>query len=100
MTALAIVAAAVQVVGLAVMARGASLESAGRLEDARRLARLGGGVALSGSIAYAACGASIAAACVAIGSGTIALLGGLSGKPRPSWWVAAAVAAVAAALHR
>ena len=100
MTALSLAAAAIEVAGLAVMARGARRESQGRLEEARRLGRLGGFLALSGSVVFAAVAASIAAACVASASGAIALLGGLSGKPRPSWWVAAAVAAVAAALHR
>jgi hypothetical protein len=97
-TLLPIVAAVVEGVGLGVMARGASYESAGDLENSRRLARLGGYVALAGSIAFAAAAGSIAPACVAIASGAIAVLGGLSGKPRPSWWVATAVMTIAAVL--
>ncbi|HJQ98772.1 MAG TPA: hypothetical protein VJ826_10700 [Candidatus Polarisedimenticolaceae bacterium] len=89
MTASWIAASAIEIAGLAVMARGAHLESRGRLDEARRLGRLGGFVALAGSLLCAA------VAPLALASGVVALLGGLSGKPRPSWWVAALLLACA-----
>ena len=93
MTALGIAGSAIAVAGLALMARGAHLESRGRLDEARRFGRLGGFVALAGSILCAV------AVPLALASGVVALLGGLSGKPRPSWWVAALLLAGALALR-
>ncbi len=82
------VSAAVAATGLYVMATGARREAAGRLEEARRLGRLGGFVAVTGAV-----GLAVAATPFALLGGAIALLGGLSGKPRPAWWIAAAALA-------
>jgi len=49
-------------------------------------------------VALAAGSLSIGVALPALTCGAVALLGGLAGKPRPSWWVAAALAAIAIAI--
>ena len=82
-------AAALASTGLILMARGGGHESRGRLDDARRLGRRGGFLAFAGCILLGALSPSIPVAAPAVTGGTIALLGGLAGKPRPSWWIAA-----------
>jgi len=88
--------------GCGLVLRAGRLEAAGELEQSRRGARAGGFVAALGSLVAAAGAASlpaasgrergIAAACF-LASGAAALLAGLSGKPRPTGWAAAALAA-------
>ena len=76
--------AAVVATGLYVMAKGAGREAAGHLDASRRLGRLGGFVVVTGAFGLAVSGTPLA-----LWGGAIALLGGLSGKPRPAWWIAA-----------
>lgn len=56
-------------------------------------------MACGGALSFAALAGSVFAALPAIAAAGIALLGGFSGKPRPSWWVAAIAWAVAIALR-
>ena len=98
MRAAAWAGAVVAAIGLAVMARGARLEASGLLDASRRLGRRGGFLAFAGAVALAAGSLSIGVALPALTCGAVALLGGLAGKPRPSWWVAAALAAIAIAI--
>jgi hypothetical protein len=88
--------------GCGLVLRAGRLEAAGELEQSRRGARSGGFLAALGALVAAAGAASletasgpergIAAVCF-LASGGAALLAGLSGKPRPTGWVAAALAA-------
>lgn len=98
-----------------VLAAGAA-ESRGDLERSRRLARSGGKTAAAGALAWAVLTAILAVRAGAAGAGTEAavwrfapalpalaaggwaLLAGLSGKPRPTGWFAAAAWAAAAGL--
>jgi hypothetical protein len=88
--------------GCGLVLRAGRLEAAGQLTESRRGARSGGFLAAIGSLVAAAGAASlpgaggnerwIAAVCF-LASGAAALLAGLSGKPRPTGWAAAALAA-------
>ena len=80
---------AIAAIGLALMARGARCEAAGRLDDARWIGRRGGFLAALGS-ALLAMGSALPVAAPALACGAVALLGGLSGKPRPAVWFASA----------
>jgi hypothetical protein len=82
-------AGAVAAAGLLLMAQGARREAAGRLDEARGLGRQGGFVAAAGAVAVAAISPMSWSSAFAVASGAIALLGGLAGKPRPAWWIAA-----------
>ena len=75
--------------GVLLMARGARREARGRLEDARRLGRRGGFLALAGALGLGFASPTLWSLALALAAGVVALLGGLSGKPRPAWWIAA-----------
>ena len=77
-------ALALQGVGLAVLLRAGRAYLAGG--DAS-MGRVGGALALAGSIAVVATGSDLVAA-LALASGAIAGLGGLSRKPVPAAWFA------------
>lgn len=86
--------------GCAFVLRAGRLEAAGRIVEARRGARQGGFLAALGSILGAAGAAALPSTAghrpglvvaLILMSGFAALLAGLSGKPRPTGWVALAL---------
>jgi hypothetical protein len=86
--------------GCGMVVRAGRLEAEGRLFEARRGARNGGFLAALGSLLAAASAAGLPAESAAsrglvaglmLASGFVALLAGLSGKPRPTGWAALAL---------
>ena len=63
-------------------------EARGKLQEARRLARLGGWPALAGALSVALLSSALPALLLAF-AGFAGLLAGLSGKPRPTGQIAA-----------
>src|SRR5262245_24673295 len=97
--------AVVGVDGALRLARAGRLEAAGRIEEARAGCRRGGFTLALGSAGAAAPAlllVGILPAGLLLAAGAVALLAGLSRKPRPSGWFAALlfVCGVAAALLR
>jgi hypothetical protein len=93
--------------GCGLVLRAGRLEADGRLEEARRGARQGGFIAAIGSLLAAVGAATLPAqrgvspgvvAGLLLASGFAALLAGLSGKPRPTGWAAAALLAAGVAV--
>ena len=85
--------------GCAMLLRAGRLEAAGGLVEARATARRGGFLAALGALVAAASAAALPGAGpgraygagLLLVSGLAALLAGLSGKPRPTGWAAAAL---------
>ena len=85
--------------GCAMVLRAGRIEAGGGLVAARAGARRGGFLAAVGALASAAGAAALPGAAPArllaaglmLASGLAALLAGLSGKPRPTGWAAAAL---------
>jgi len=83
--------------GCGMVVRAGRLEAQGKLVEAKRGARLGGFLAALGSLLAAVAAAGLPAgsgqgpgvvAALMLGSGFMALLAGLAGKPRPTGWAA------------
>lgn len=86
--------------GCGMVVQAGRLEAEGRLVEARRVARNGGFLAALGALVAAAGAGALpeaagvprgAVAGLMLASGFAALLAGLSGKPRPTGWAAAAL---------
>jgi hypothetical protein len=91
--------------GCGMVVQAGRLEAEGRLVEAKRVARNGGFLAALGSLVAAVGAAALPASAgvsrgivagLMLAAGFAALLAGLSGKPRPTGWAAAALLAAGA----